>query len=998
MTEIIDRPTGYEYIRRCGKGTYGETWLVKELPAGRPLVMKLVRKNPGDNAWRTELEGIKTYTAAILDMNTTEKANLVEILHVGENEAFFFYTMPMADNLSDKESGYFPKTLNAVINDHRLDLTEILDIASAMLDALSALRKHNIVHRDIKPDNILFFDGKPRLGDIGLMATRANRIDLIGTPCFIPPELKASGGNLPVNGGEWDLYALGKVIYIMDSGLPPDNFPDYSLNDTPDAHTPELGQLWSRICADKRADRLLDIESIRNTIRDIRKKYTRPDDVDCNPRRRFRFAVAAITILFTAASAVMLYKSCCGLDRFNDIFEAIAANNYRGVLHRIAMQDSLSETNAEGQTPLIAALSMQGINPNIVNAILENKGSTMRVKGMSPIELAIRMKQPISIIEALLLKVQHIDEIISSNGGTLLHVVVEAASPNVFKLLCRRIPLNATDRNRRTPLMLAMFTSQFDIAQALLNGNADAATQDNNGMSALHFASPGAEQLINDFYTTPHPAIPNTKDRFGQTPLLLAVRRNPGVQLIKLLIDNHESPDVPDASGVTPLMEAASLNNTDIMPLLAGNTNIQDNRGFSPLHYAILHNSINAAKWLLTHNANPNSRDSTGRTPLHWAALRNLNEIAQILINNAADTTLKDYLGMTPADCAMVASATQTATILPQSSTAQFHNITDLLSQFAPNTTPIAPDARDALVRIFSDKELEFKDPNICRKIFELLDGNPDISSRKKGQPDLVRLAVDTDNADILIQVLACRPNVNIPDQNGLTPILQTAANGNCPMAEHLCYSGADIAARDCNGNSWLNIAEQHDSYELAYFAGVCMPESLLGLPLSDKEHEILRTAEKRHPDKLPFALIAARDSIRNGQDFLRVKLLRRNASSVARALDLKLASPNIELEIGKNALCSTEVTFPILDILLSHGASANVRDADGTTPLHAAIAPQAQYFGAQKPFFFIKRLLDYGADPNALDNNGVSPADLAAKHSSLNVQRLLDFYAGKQR
>ena len=100
----------------------------------------------------------------------------------------------------------------------RLPFDECLQIGLSLTSALEHLHQHGLVHRDVKPSNIIFVDGQPKLADIGLVAGVDEARSFVGTEGFIPPE----GPGKP----QADLYGLGIVLYVMSTGKRHDAFPE----------------------------------------------------------------------------------------------------------------------------------------------------------------------------------------------------------------------------------------------------------------------------------------------------------------------------------------------------------------------------------------------------------------------------------------------------------------------------------------------------------------------------------------------------------------------------------------------------------------------------------------------------------------------------------------------------------------------------------------------------------------------------------------------------
>lgn len=92
----------------------------------------------------------------------------------------------------------------------RLPIEECVRLGAAMASALSFLHKHGLIHRDVKPSNIIFVGGVPKLADIGLVTDASDINAYVGTEGFIPPE---GPGSMSA-----DIFALGKVLYEISTG------------------------------------------------------------------------------------------------------------------------------------------------------------------------------------------------------------------------------------------------------------------------------------------------------------------------------------------------------------------------------------------------------------------------------------------------------------------------------------------------------------------------------------------------------------------------------------------------------------------------------------------------------------------------------------------------------------------------------------------------------------------------------------------------------------
>lgn len=172
-----------------------------------------------ERPYEREFEGIKKYEPI-----SRTHPGLMNILHIGRNSeaGYFYYVMELGD---DKLLGqnidpaqYAPKTLRSEISARgRLPAEECLHIGLSLAAALGHLHRQGLIHRDVKPSNIIFAMRVPKLADIGLVTDIGEKATSVGTEGYIPPE----GPGSPVA----DLYSLGKVLYEVTTGQDRARFP-----------------------------------------------------------------------------------------------------------------------------------------------------------------------------------------------------------------------------------------------------------------------------------------------------------------------------------------------------------------------------------------------------------------------------------------------------------------------------------------------------------------------------------------------------------------------------------------------------------------------------------------------------------------------------------------------------------------------------------------------------------------------------------------------------
>ena len=207
----------YEIQSPLGAGGMGEVYRASDTKLGRDVALKVL---PADMAQDPERLGRFRREAKTLAQ--LDHPNIVTIYSVEEWDGIHFLTMQLVEGLP----------LDRVIPSAGLSIEQIIDIASALGDALAAAHEKGIVHRDLKPANVMVSsEGRVKVLDFGLAKdVRANPADatmtsagqtqvgvVMGTPAYMSPE-QTSGRSLD---HRTDIFSLGVLLHEMATGQRP---------------------------------------------------------------------------------------------------------------------------------------------------------------------------------------------------------------------------------------------------------------------------------------------------------------------------------------------------------------------------------------------------------------------------------------------------------------------------------------------------------------------------------------------------------------------------------------------------------------------------------------------------------------------------------------------------------------------------------------------------------------------------------------------------------
>ena len=207
----------WRLVREIGHGAYGVVYLAVGSDGKRAAVKVCRREEIGEERYARELRGARLYSAI------PRTTGLVCMKELVEKPWGFYSVMDLADHEFDgefSEETYRPKTLASILGGVKaLPLDESVKLGIALAKGLETLQRHHLLHRDIKPGNVIYVDGRPVLSDPGLVVEESEAASLVGTPGYVPPEnFTAAVGDVYSLGLTLKAASFGRSIEDIDKG------------------------------------------------------------------------------------------------------------------------------------------------------------------------------------------------------------------------------------------------------------------------------------------------------------------------------------------------------------------------------------------------------------------------------------------------------------------------------------------------------------------------------------------------------------------------------------------------------------------------------------------------------------------------------------------------------------------------------------------------------------------------------------------------------------
>ena len=201
----------YELLEEIGRGGQGVVYRAHQKSLNRTVALKVI----GLGHWATEAH-LKRFRREAEAAASLEHPCIVPIYEVGERDGSCYFSMKFV------EGGQ----LDAVTKREPMPVRHAVELIGKVARTVHYAHEHRILHRDIKPGNILLDqNGEPHLTDFGLArlveteSTVTRTMEVLGTPSYMAPE--QAGGNNTKPTSATDVYGLGAVLYQLLTSQPP---------------------------------------------------------------------------------------------------------------------------------------------------------------------------------------------------------------------------------------------------------------------------------------------------------------------------------------------------------------------------------------------------------------------------------------------------------------------------------------------------------------------------------------------------------------------------------------------------------------------------------------------------------------------------------------------------------------------------------------------------------------------------------------------------------
>lgn len=628
LVKMADIP-GYEFEKKLGEGGMGAVYKARQVSLDRPVAIKIFdHKKNDDPSFRDQFLR-EARTVAKLDHD-----HIIKGIDAGAENGTYYFVMEFVEGKTVKDE----VREKGIIAQKRA-----LRIALQVAMALNHADQNNLIHRDIKPDNIMITRGNQvKVCDLGLAKPRQEVNEAIskpdsgstrqGSPYYMAPEVIKEREHLDIR---TDLYSLGATLYAVVTGEAP--FTGDSYREVLQMHLNELPVPPKEINPDLS-------DGLNAMIQKLMEK---------DPGNRYQNCVQLIEDLHRELEGQELkYVERSGEE---DVFEesSLSERDTEAIRETLSSPEQSSTKRRTGaQKRRVSGRSRsRGVGGVMFTVFAIGCGTLLagfllfQFSGESGDSRTISVETGEDPRAAFVRSVQSgnseaVKKYLEDGGdpdvkGNRLDPVLVQASRKghegiVKTLLKYEVNVDGKGRNGNTALISAAKRGYDEIVKLLLQNGARVNVKNQKGDSALLLASlEGHHKTVNVLLE--HGAKVNTKNHHGNTALFAACRKGHS-KIVRTVLNHGADPNLKTRTG-SPLIHAAKEGREETAEVLLKNgakVNLKTKRSTALIN-AVLNQRTGVIKVLLKHGADKDMKDLEGKSAVMVARAKRFAEIFHLL-------------------------------------------------------------------------------------------------------------------------------------------------------------------------------------------------------------------------------------------------------------------------------------------------------------------------------------------------------------------------------
>ena len=965
----------YILIKHLGSGGMGEVWLANQMhvdssgseTVSRQVVVKVVPPHVQDA--EDEMDRVRSTFKTIHGLH---HEHICPTYGLEQDDVYgFFLVMKYVNGpkLID-HCNTFPRRI--------IPLPEVLEIIRPIANALDYAHRKKVVHRDIKPQNIMIDknDGV-QIIDFGLadqIRTSLSHVSQVrmgnsGTPHYMAPE---QWDGL-YQDAKTDQFSLAVMTYYFLTGRYP--FPATNAeilriqvheNVLPpiEGYPKSLHAVLARGMAKQRESRYATCGDFYLAM----KALIKSPPLDKTPKQqRRKYKLATLILLFFTVFFTIFFLN----------FFVPSPHPVDSVVTPIK-EPAIINAVQEGNLPEIQRLLIE--NPNLLNSQRNHKGETLLhlATAKGDFEIAEYLFHFMEENDYYKDNVKAYVNTTDNAGRTPLHDAAEHGFNDIVAILIEKgANVGIKTANGETPLFLVAKKDSEEIVEMLLNAGANPYESVPGGKTLYEVAKPEIKKLLRDKMTQGkslfeavaegnpelvqlwiglEPRCVHDRDVNDQTPLHLAIRSG-YFEIAELLLE-HAAEVNTVAAGETPLYLASVKNPVEssvtfVALLLEHNADpwaktpdgkiLLDMDGSDAVKQLIRDamtptisifeasqngDTVIVQKWLSLEPESVNDMNKDGNFPLLVAIQYNQREIAALLIKHNADVNIIDKAGQTPLYLAVLNDSAELVEMFLDAGADVRVTIPGKISLLKiAKSTEVKDLLREALTPKISIVEaIESNNISIVQQWLEV---NPEIVNTKNDKDQLpLHVAVIGNKSDIVNLLTSNSTDINLKNSADETPLYLAVLNGSVELVQVLLDAGADPFIKTPEGKNLYEIANPEINIRLGkrmaqlktIFKAVEEGDldSARQLILSDPKNVTQKDDEGQTP------LFVA---VRFGQREIAALLIKHDAD--VNAID-KTGQTPISFAALNNSM-------ELVTLLLEHKADTRIKTPEGKTLLEIA-------------------------------------------------------------